>query len=270
MAGLPIESSLILERSHRTVAVGTFVTNGQGMSWGQRTRVARALSLSYAYRFDRDHTFDTRPPDPVLPSFDLTVNIARLNTAVAWDTRDDPTDTTQGSLFSQSIEYAPEVLGSDIRFVRFVSQAYSFHPWRQAVFASAVRLGAATALDEQDLIPSERFFAGGAGTVRGVGEDLLGGTDFFGDPTGGQASLVFNQEVRVPIYRWVRGVGFFDAGNVFDRWRDVRLGDLVGSVGVGIRLATPFALLRADYAKAIWAGSLPTSGRFIVGIGHAF
>ena len=270
LVGLPVESSLVLEKSRETFAAVTLITAAQGISWEQRTRVARALSLSYAYRFERNHTFDTKPSTGDFPTFDITINIARLNTAVAWDTRDDPTDTIRGALMSSSIEYAPEALGSDIRFVRFVSQAYSFRPWRGAVFASAARFGAAAALGDQDLIPSERFFAGGAGTVRGVGEDSLGGRDFFGDPTGGQASLVFNQEVRVPIYRWVRGVGFFDAGNVFDRWREVRLGDLVGSIGVGVRLATPFALLRADYAKAIWAGSLPRSGRFIFGIGHAF
>ena len=269
LLGLPVESSLVLEKSRQTFAASAFITDGQGISWEQRTRVARALSVSYAYRFEWNHTFDTQPAEDDIP-FDIAINIARLNTAVAWDTRDDPTDTIRGSLYSASIEYAPEALGSDIRFVRFVTQAYSFHPWRGTVFASAARFGAAGALGDQELIFSERFFAGGAGTVRGVGEDLLGGMDFFGDPTGGQASVIFNQEVRVPIYRWVRGVGFFDAGNVFEGWRDVRFGDLVGSVGVGIRLATPFALLRADYAKAIWAGSLPRSGRFIFGIGHAF
>ena len=269
-AGWPLESSLVLERSRKTFAAVTFVTDAQAISWEQRTRVARALSLSYAYRFERNHTFDTTRSTGDFPAFDITVNIARVTTAAAWDTRDDPTDTIRGSLMSSSIEYAPEPLGSDIRFIRSVSQAYWFRPWRGAVFASAARVGAAAALGEQELIPSERFFAGGAGTVRGVGEDSLGGRDFFGDPTGGRASLVLNQEVRVPIYRWVRAVGFIDAGNVFERWRDVRLGDLVGSIGIGVRLATPFALLRADYAKAIWAGTLPTSPRFIFGIGHAF
>jgi outer membrane protein assembly factor BamA/autotransporter translocation and assembly factor TamB len=270
LAGWPIESSLVLDRSRETFAALTLVTSAQGMAWEQRARVARALSLSYSYRFERNHTFDTAPPRPEFPSFDITINIARLNTAVAWDTRDDPTDSMRGTFASSSIEYAPEVLGSDIRFVRFVSQAYAFRPWRGMVFASAARLGIASALDEQELIFSERFFAGGAGTVRGVAEDSLGGVDFFGDPTGGQASLVLNQEVRVPVYRWVRAVGFIDAGNVFPRWRDVRVGELVGSIGVGVRLATPFALLRADYARAIWTGTPAPSARFIVGIGHAF
>jgi outer membrane protein assembly factor BamA len=80
---------------------------------------------------------------------------------------------------------------------------------------------------------------------------------------------VFNQEVRVPIYRWVRGVGFVDAGNVFARPRDTRFSDLVGSVGLGLRLTTPFALLRVDFAKTAW-GVESTAGRWTFGIGHAF
>jgi len=55
-----------------------------------------------------------------------------------------------------------------------------------------------------------------------------------------------------------------------ERWRDVRLGELVGSVGAGVRIATPFALLRVDYARAVWNGSLAPPARFMFGIGQAF
>jgi outer membrane translocation and assembly module TamA len=82
--------------------------------------------------------------------------------------------------------------------------------------------------------------------------------------------LVLNQEARVPVYRWVRAVGFVDAGNVFTRARDIRLGDLVGSVGVGLRLATPFALLRADVARPVWGTVPERSWKWTFGIGHAF
>jgi outer membrane protein assembly factor BamA len=82
---------------------------------------------------------------------------------------------------------------------------------------------------------------------------------------------VLNQEVRVPIYGWVRGVAFVDAGNVFATPSDARLRDLVGSVGFGLRLATPVALLRVDFGKAIWGeASGSSSGRWIFGIGQAF
>jgi outer membrane protein assembly complex protein YaeT len=266
---LPVESSLIAERSREEFQAVSLVTNRNSVTWEQRATPLRNLTISYAYTFERNHTFDTDPNESDPLSFDITINIARMNAAAAWDSRDDPTDPTRGLFASTTTEYAPEAVGSDIRFIRQLQQAYSFRPWRGMVFASAARAGIVIPLGGQDLITSERFFAGGSRTVRGVAEESLGGRDFFGDPTGGQVMLVFNQEVRVPLYRWVRGVGFVDAGNVFARPRDVKASDLVGSVGAGLRVMTPFALLRVDFAKTAW-GAEGTSGRWTFGIGHAF
>lgn len=270
LLGWPIESSLIAERSREEFPAVTRLTERNSVSWEQRTRVARNLTLSYSYRFDRDHTFDTAASRDDPFAFDITVNIARLTGSAAWDTRDDPVDTTRGSLFSSNLEFAPEAAGSEFRFIRYVAQAYSFRPWRGVVLASAGRLGGARPLGGQELLFSERFFAGGAGTVRGVAEDSLGARDFLGLPRGGQGLLVLNEEVRVPIYRWVRGVGFVDAGNVFERASDIGLGNLVGSIGFGLRVSTPFALLRADFARPVWGPLDQRSGRWTFGIGHAF
>jgi outer membrane protein insertion porin family len=267
--GLPVESSLIAQRSREQFQAVSLVTNRDSVTWEQRTRLARSLTLSYAYTFERNHTFDTNPNESDEFAFDLTVNVARLNGAAAWDTRDDPTDTTRGVFASATTEFAPEAAGSDIRFIRQLQQAYHFVPWKGTVLASAARVGVVWPLQGQRLIPSERFFAGGSRTVRGVAEESLGGRDFFGDPTGGQGMVVLNQEFRVPIYRWLRGVGFVDAGNVFATPGDISLRDLVGSVGLGIRLATPFALLRVDFARTAW-GAPAASGRWTFGIGHAF
>ena len=269
--GWRVGSSLIGERSRRDSTTQTLVTDVSSITWEQRARIGGQLSLSYAYTFERNHTFGTEPPAPGLPVFDIAINIARLTAAVAWDTRDDPVDTISGSLVSLSLENAPESVGSDIRFVRELVQAYHFRPWRQLVFASAARFGIVSPLGGQDLITSERFFAGGARTVRGVAEDSLGPIDpFFEAPEGGRLLLVLNQEARVPIYRWVRGVAFVDAGNVFETPRDASLRDLVGSLGVGVRLATPFALFRVDFAQPVWGAPAGSSGRWIFGIGQAF
>ena len=267
--GLPLESSLIAERSREQFEAVTLVTNRTSVTWEQRTRVARNLSLSYAYTFERNHTFDTRTFDPDALAFDITINIARLNAAAAWDTRDDPSDTTRGLLASSSFELAPEAIGSDIRFLRQLWQGYFFQPWRGVVLASAARAGVVVPLGGQELILSERFFAGGSRTVRGMAEGGLGPRDFFGDPAGGRMMVVLNQEARVPIHRWLRGVAFVDAGNVFLRPGDASLADLVGSAGAGLRLVTPFALLRADYARAMW-GATHKGGRWTFGIGQTF
>jgi outer membrane protein assembly factor BamA len=68
----------------------------------------------------------------------------------------------------------------------------------------------------------------------------------------------------------LRGVAFVDAGNVFAERGDASLSDLVGSLGLGLRLSTPLALLRVDFARTAWGIDTSTSGRWIVGIGHAF
>jgi outer membrane protein insertion porin family len=239
------------------------------MSWEQRVRTGGHLTLSYSYRFDRDHTFSTRVDQITGTRFDLTVNIARLISNTAWDTRDDPLNATRGSLLSSSVQWAPDRLGSQFRFIKYVGQAYRFQNLHGIVLASAGRLGLVTPLGGQDLIFSERFFAGGSRTVRGVDENSLGPRDFLGDAAGGEAMLILNQEARVPIYKWIGGVAFIDAGNIFRQPADLKLNALTGSIGVGIRLSTPFALLRADYGKVAW-GTGPRTARWVFGIGQAF
>ena len=270
MIGLPVQSSLILERARRDFAADTLVTETSSVAWEQRARISPTLTLSYAYRFEENHTFDTQPNDPTLP-FDILVHVGRLTSSGAWDTRDDPADTTRGALVSTSLELAAEPLASEISYLRWLTQAYYFKPWRGIVFASAARTGLVGALGGQDLLSSFQFFLGGARTVRGVEEDALRGRDIFGDPITGKGLLVLNQEVRFPIYRWLRGVGFIDAGTLLPDTR-IAFEDMTTSSGFGLRLTTPFGVLRADYGRVFASpnGGEPGSGRWTVGIGQAF
>jgi outer membrane protein assembly factor BamA len=270
MLGRPVRSSLVLEWEREEQRAVTLVADSTSAAWEQRVKQG-ALSVSYGFRFERNHTFDTSPSiNPDFPAFDLSVHISRFTTSVTWDSRDDAADATRGLFASSSFEHAAKALGSDFWFLRSLSQAYRFQSWRSVVFASAFRLGMERPLGGQDLIPSQRFFLGGARSVRGVAEDSLGERDIFGLPAGGQALLAFNQEARFPIYKWVRGVAFVDAGNVFARTRDIDPSELVGSAGLGLRLATPFVLLRVDYGKTFWNGPVAGSGRWVFGIGQTF
>jgi outer membrane protein assembly factor BamA len=268
MFGWPIESLIVVDRTRETFTAQTLTTDRTGFSLEERFRVTSDLRLSMTYRFTRDHTFDTGEPDPIVGPRDITVRVARLNVSAAFDTRDDPVNSTRGLLWSSSFDYAPATLGSEFRYTKYLTQAYYFRPWRDLVFASAARAGVASALDDQLLLPSERFTAGGPHTVRGAEDDGLGPRDFFG-PTGGEAVIVLNGEVRFPLYRWVRGVAFVDAGNVFDQPADVDFGDLATSIGAGLRFHTPFGVLRIDYGR-LFTGSTTQSGRWIFGVGQAF
>ena len=82
--------------------------------------------------------------------------------------------------------------------------------------------------------------------------------------------LIINQEARFPIYRWVSGVGFVDAGNVFSRLGDIALGDLAVGSGAGLRFDSPVGMLRVDYAFALSRGDDDPVGRFFFSIGQAF
>jgi outer membrane protein assembly factor BamA len=269
LLGRPVQSSLTLEQSRDENRTDTLVTNRTTAAWEQRGRW-RKLAVSYGLRFERNRTFDTGEPDPIIGPTDLTVHIGRLTSSATWDSRDDASDSTTGTFVSTSLEHATSRLGSDLLFLRSLTQAYHFRPWKSVVFASALRFGAVTPLGGQVLSRSSRFFAGGSRTVRGVEEDSLGGLDFIGEPVGGRGLLTLNQEVRFPLYRWLRGVAFVDMGNVFPEVSGVRVRDLVGSSGVGLRLVTPFALFRVDYGKTIWNQPAADSGRIVFGIGQTF
>ena len=86
--------------------------------------------------------------------------------------------------------------------------------------------GLARGLGGQDLIFSERFRAGGGTTLRGFEQNTLGPVDFVGDPAGGDALLLLNNEARFPLFSILEGVGFFDLGNVYRNVGDFSLSDV--------------------------------------------
>jgi outer membrane protein insertion porin family len=144
----------------------------------------------------------------------------------------------------------------------------------------------ATAVDEQgnpqvvlvrDLPVSERFFTGGESTIRGYALDSVGAPNTLtpsGFPIGGDASVVLNAELRVPIRGAIGGVVFVDGGNVFARAADLDLTALRGSAGFGIRYRSPIGPIRLDMGfkldrRVIGSGPEPRFA-FHFSIGQAF
>ena len=137
------------------------------------------------------------------------------------------------------------------------------------MFATSGRVGLARGFG-QDLIPSERFRAGGSNSVRGYAEDAIGPVDLFGDPSGGNGLLVFNEELRFPIFGRFRGVAFLDAGSAFATASDLAPGQMRAGTGAGLRVQTPFALLRFDVGTPIAPRPREQRWRFYFSIGQSF
>ena len=140
---------------------------------------------------------------------------------------------------------------------------------RRILLAWNGRLGLAEGFG-QDLVATERFFAGGASSVRGYAEDSLGPRDRLGIRIGGEALVVINSEVRVPIWKWVGGVAFLDAGNAFAEPTRIVLGDLQVGSGVGLRFSTPVGVVRVDFGVPLSRGGGVGAGRWYFTFGQVF
>ena len=270
--GLPITSNVFVAQEHETFGEQDFLTttDRSRLTLEQRFRPRPAMTVAYSYNFEKNHTFDANlDPNDLFGGFDVTVDIARLAANMIIDNRDDLFDASRGWFHSSSIEYAPNRLGSDLRFAKYTGQQFYYRSVPgNVVLASAARVGLAAGFG-QDLILSERFFSGGGNTVRGYRQDALGPL-FLGQPDGGNASVVLNQEVRFPIFRFVRGVGFVDAGNVFPLAENFTLTDLKVGAGVGLRFDTPFGLFRLDFAAPLSTVDDELKSRFFFSIGQVF
>ena len=149
------------------------------------------------------------------------------------------------------------------------SQQHTFFPLGKLVFASRVQTGFVFGPD--DLLASDAFRAGGATTVRGYGEDSLGPRDAQGIPKGGETLVILNQEARFPIYRWVHGVAFVDAGHIFGKGEKFSWGDLNVGYGIGLRFDTPVGMFRVDIGIPTTALTTTRSAtRVHFGFGHIF
>jgi outer membrane protein assembly complex protein YaeT len=268
--GFPLRSTLFVERERELLnPEGAFPTTSDITSFTgeQAYRFQRPLELRYGYGIERNHTFIRDEASP----FDLTVTIARFTTSGLVDRRDDAFNPVRGWFAASSLEYSTPGIGSDLKFLKDFAQYMHFvSPARGLVVASAARFGVARTFGDTVLIPSERFYAGGANTVRGYREDDLGARSILDDAEGGSALLVFNGELRFPIYRWLKGVGFVDLGNVYPKVSEITFGDFQVGVGAGARFDTPVGLIRLDLGIPANPRPFDPRWRLHVGLGHAF
>ncbi len=174
------------------------------------------------------------------------------------DTRDDAFITTQGFLGNISMEYAGGFLGGDRNFTKYAGDATWFYPVvkkeeYEQVVSLRLRAGIAKEFSPSDNVPiNERFFIGGADTIRGYPERDVGPKDEDGNPIGGKSFFVANAEYTFPIWkRVIRGAFFYDVGNAWKETDQIDFNDLSSGVGAGVRMQTPIGPVNLDYGYGI-------------------
>ena len=145
--------------------------------------------------------------------------LAGLPLAATWSTVEaaDLLDPTKGWRVSMAAApYAGSSEGS-IAFLESEAQASVYLPLDSAkrhVFAARVRVGSLVGAATTKVPANHRFYAGGGGSIRGYGYQLVGPFDVEGRPTGGRSLLEAGVETRLRLTETVGIVPFVDVGAV--------------------------------------------------------
>ena len=141
---------------------------GQTSFQVQRTLDAkRTKTLIFRYNFQYTRLSKIAIPGLVLPE-DQKVRLSTLSTEYIRDSRDKPLDAHHGVHQIFDFGVTPRALGSSANFVRFLGQNSVYvpvKPW--LTWATRVRLGLAVPFSGSRVPLSERFFSGGADSLRG-------------------------------------------------------------------------------------------------------
>lgn len=207
------------------------------------------------------------------------------------DTRNNFFNPTNGSLSDLSLGYSYSIGelesgGKEIKtYITLISSWKRYQPLKWKPFKKREGMTIATRLKggaifeigpTKNLPISDLFFAGGATTVRGYPEQLLGPTTFDSEgyknkAIGGKLLYLMNVEIRIPIYWLFVGEIFLDGGNVWREISDFNPTEIKFSTGLGLVLLTPVGPIRFDYGvKLNKEDSDKTRDAFHFGLYFAF
>ncbi|MHA3774256.1 outer membrane protein assembly factor BamA [Verrucomicrobiota bacterium sgz303538] len=169
--------------------------------------------------------------------------IATLGFTQNYDFRDNPLNPSRGWVVNTSLDL--DAIAGEVAFARGTARLSYYWPvGKKMLLGAGVRGGLIFPFTEVPI--DERFFLGGATTVRSFRERELGPKDRHGNPIGGEAYTTFNLELDFPIWNALHGAVFIDSGNLISRHEDVGLDDMRFALGVGLRYKLPIGPVRLD------------------------
>lgn len=181
--------------------------------------------------------------------------LSRLTWSLNYDDRDNIYSPSKGWVAGMSLENAGGFLGGNKDFLKgYIYVSYYYSILQIAVLELKGRAGLVEPYGQSKTVPIyERFFAGGATTIRGYKERAVGPRDPNDEAlyVGGDAMLLGNAEITFPVFKkLLKGAVFFDIGTVMPEARDMfRLaGDQYKmGAGMGVRVKTPIGPVKLDW-----------------------
>lgn len=256
-----------VSRSYDTYDTDTFGFEiGAGYPVFDDTR----LFMTYIFNDVNIRNIDDNAPADVWEYEGHTIT-SGIEAMMVRDTRDNIYDPSRGSVNSLSIFFAG--LGGDMKYYKMVGESSWYFPvWWKLVFHPKVLMGYSENFGDGDLPIYARFFAGGINSIRGFKPYSVGPVDpVTGEYLGGNKELIVNLELIFPLFEDIgmKGVVFFDMGNVWGESESWDFSDMRYAIGAGVRWFSPMGPIRVEWgynldpkpdeSSAEWSFSVGTS-----------
>ncbi|MHC4139564.1 MAG: BamA/OMP85 family outer membrane protein [Planctomycetota bacterium] len=161
------------------------------------------------------------------------------------DRRDSRMFTSKGYQLTSSLQFS----GLDVDIIKFTVKGKKYHTifnfpdWRgKHVLSYGGTVAIVESTSDKGVPIFERFFAGGANSIRGFSFRGVGPYDPVAqEHVGGKVMLLATTEYTMPVYGdMVRGAFFVDAGKADTDVNDLNFSNFRATIGFGFRAKVPF------------------------------
>jgi outer membrane protein insertion porin family len=227
------------------------------------------------YRYAKVKVSDVVIETPILKN--ETQKTSRVGTTFISDSRDNFVNPSKGWRHVVRLELAGLVLGGSDFYKTGYEVTYYHKIIGNLVAAFHGAINYADGFGNDPLPSFERYYMGGASSLRGFTIEEVGPMTALSEPLGGESSLLFNVELAYPLSDTFRVFTFYDRGNVYGRGFDIsttdttiNLAKMRNSIGGGVRFFSPFGPISLSYGYKLDPAPGDSAGEFHFGAGNAF
>ena len=182
-----------------------------------------------------------------------------------------PTNGVNNSL-SASVSIPP----GDYKYFNVNADHKSYRPLNDTVTLKLTgNINLSKGYSDEELPFHKRHFGGGSGSVRGFGNKTLGPVYPNGKAKGGEISILGSANLITPAFFFdnnekMRMSAFIDAGNIFEKSTNIKLGDIRMSTGLGFAYLSPIGSIGAFISTPILKKDGDTIEDFGFSLGTGF
>ena len=251
-------------------------TLGGGLTLGYPIFDYTTYYTSYSYEINTIDNIDSKAAQEIKNLEGENITRSVTNT-IRYDSRDRRynAQATEGANHSISAEYTGGFLGGEINFSKYKLTLGYYQPLPFGfIGAGHSEFGFIQKNSGTETLPDyEKFYLGGANTVRGFKWHDIHAEDENYFPIGGEKMAQFNFELLRPLFgtEGFLGLIFHDLGQVYNRDDTMDLNIMRRSWGFGIRWYSPLGPIRFERGHIIDPlGDEDGSGRWDFNMGGSF